>query len=213
MVHIVNAGNSSRYLEELRQAQRLRHRVFVEERNWKALRKPDGHEVDQFDTPSAINILAIEGSAVVGYSRLLSTLEPHLLSDVYPHLAQRRAPQAPDVFEWTRYCVAPEKRGETAIGNVGSRLLYGVLDYAFNEGMSSLTMQTDPIWATRFFDFGFEVEPLGLPVVLDGEPVVALAIGLSARAIDRCRRLLRVKSSTTESRGTPLPALPIRAAA
>jgi len=213
MVHIVNAGNASLYAQELRQAQRLRHRVFVEERHWEALRKPDGLEVDQFDTSSAIHILAVDRNAVVGYSRLLPTVEPHLLSEVYPHLAQRQIPRAADVFEWTRYCVAPEKRGETAIGNIGSRLLYGVLEYAFNSGMSHLTMQTDPIWTTRFFDFGFDVEPLGLPVMLDGEPVVALAIGLSAKAIGRCRRLLRVRPSVSESKGNPLPALPIPAAA
>lgn len=213
MLHVVNAGNASLYKSELRQAHRLRHRVFVEERHWEALRKPNGHETDQFDTPAAIHVMAIDSGAVVGYSRLLPTIEPHLLSNVYPNLANRPIPRGSDIFEWTRYCVAPERRGGSAIGNVGSRLLYGVLEYSFREGIKWLTMETDPIWITRFFDFGFEVEPLGLPQELDREPVVALAVGLSERAVTKCRRLLRLDPLRLQSRGRALPAIPLRVAA
>jgi acyl-homoserine lactone synthase len=213
MVHIVNAGNGFLYANEIRQAQRLRHRVFVEERHWEALRSADGHECDQFDTDAAIHVMAIEKGAVVGYSRLLPTTGPHLLSNIYPELAQRRIPRAPNILEWTRYCVAPEKRHDTAIGSMGSLVLYSVLEYAYGEGVTSLTMETDPIWMTRFFDFGFDVQPLGLPQVLDGEPVIALAIRLSEGAISKCRRLLRLKTIVQESRGTPAPAISLPVAA
>jgi acyl-homoserine lactone synthase len=213
MVHVMNAGNVAYYKVEKAQAHRLRHQVFVEERHWEALRKSDGYEIDQFDTDDATHILAIEEGAVVGYSRLLPTVGPHLLSDVYPFLARRPIPRAPDVFEWTRYCVSPRKRGETAIGNVGSRVLFGVLLYAYTEGVGRLTMETDPLWATRFFDFGFDVEPLGLPQTLDAEPVVALAITITGAAIDRCRRMLRLRHFAFASRGAPRAALQVPAAA
>ena len=107
MVHIVNAGNAAHYEIEKAPAHKLRHQVFVEERRWEALRRPDGHDIDQFDTDEAIHILAIEDGAVVGYSRLLPTVGPHLLSAVYPGLAERPIPRAPNIFEWTRYCVSP----------------------------------------------------------------------------------------------------------
>jgi acyl-homoserine lactone synthase len=213
MVHIVNSGNALLYREELKGAYHLRHRVFVEERHWEALRKPDGFEIDQFDTPSAIHLLKIERQSVVGYSRLLPSMEPHLLSDVYPYLAERAIPRGPSIFEWTRYCVAPEKRGDSAIGGVGSSLLYGVLAYALEEGITKLTMETDPIWMTRFFDFGFSVEPLGLPHMLEGEPVIALAIDLTEQAVQKCRRMLRLKPLRLESRADPAPAVPLRIAA
>jgi acyl-homoserine lactone synthase len=213
VVHVVNSGNVSYYANEMRQAHRLRHRVFVEEQKWEALRKPDGYEIDQFDTSEAIHIMEIEAAAVVGYSRLLPTIHPHLLSDIYPHLAQTIIPRSPSTFEWTRYCVAPEKRGETAIGNVGSRLLYGVLEYSLTEGISQLTMETNPIWTTRFFDFGFDVRPLGLPQQLDGQPVIALAIEITSKALIKCRRMLRLKPLRLESKGTPYPAIPLPVAA
>jgi acyl-homoserine lactone synthase len=214
IVHIVNAGNYPHYANELQQAYRLRHRVFVEECGWAALQNSNEYEIDQFDTEHAINILATDGRGkVVGYSRLLPTANPHLLTDVYPHLAQRKIPRSPTIFEWTRYCVAPERRGDSAIRNVGSRLLCGVLEYAFREGIAGLTMETDPLWITRFLEFGFEAEPLGFPQQLDGSPVVALSVGLSANAIERCRRLLRLKPLVWQTRGRPLPAVSIQRAA
>ena len=213
MVHIVNAGNASQYSKEMAQAYRLRHSVFVEERHWEALRKGDGREVDQFDTSHAIHIMEIGGGKVVGYSRLLPTVESHLLTDVYPHLAQKPIPQAADVFEWTRYCVAREARGERAVGNVGSRLFYSVLEYAWSEGLSALTMETDPLWITRFCDLGFNVKALGLPTEIDGEPVVALCVELSEATVHKARRMLRVKPLELQSRGVPAPAIRLPTAA
>jgi acyl-homoserine lactone synthase len=213
MVHIVNGGNASLYVRELEQAYLLRHRVFVEERGWRCLRKADRREIDQFDSGDAIHIMEITAGQVIGYTRLLPTTRPHLLSDVYPELATRPIPRGAEIFEWTRYCVAPETRGDGAIGNTGSRLLYGVLAYALGEGIKCLTMETDPIWITRFLDFGFGVELLGLPQEFEGELAVALALCLSEEAVHRCRKMLRTKPLERESRGLPLPAVALPAAA
>ena len=213
MLHIVNGGNVAHYASELEQAYRLRHRVFVEEKGWQRLRSKDGLERDGFDDAYAIHLMIVEAGVVVGYSRLLPTSRPHLLSDVYPYLAQRSIPRGGDVFEWTRYCVAPRKRGDGAVGNTGSQLLYCVLDYAMSQGVAALTMQSDPLWITRFLDFGFHVEPLGLPQQLDGDLTVALCVHLSKEALEICRRRLRVKRLRTESRGTPWPAIAKNAAA
>ena len=207
MVHIINIGNASLYAPELDQAYQLRHRVFVEERGWECLRSANGRDIDQFDNGCAVHVLLIERDQVVGYSRLLPTTKPHLLTDVYPQLAQRPIPRGEEVFEWSRYCISREKRGDGIIGNTGSQLLYDVMGYALMEGITRLTMQTDPIWITRFLDFGLSVEALGLPQDFGGELAVALSIGISDTALAQCRRMLRVKSLHLQSRGTPRRAI------
>ena len=193
MIHVITKWNKAVFQEELEQAYRLRHKVFVDERGWEDIRKPDGREVDQFDTESAIHLLAIDHGTVVGYSRLLPTLEPHLLTDIYPHLSAKPIPKNGSTFEWTRYCIAPEKRGGSAVGNVGCRLLCGVTEYAERIGLTHLTMETDPIWITRFTQLGFNVDPLGLPQMIEDEPVIAMTIEITGQAVERARRMLRVR--------------------
>ena len=192
--HVVPGDRAEMHMDIMESAFRLRHRVFVDQYGWKALRRADQREIDQFDTKSAIHIVAVEGERVVGYSRLLPTTEPHLLSSVYPELAAKEIPVSHSIWEWTRYCVAPEKRGQTAIGNVGSVLLYSVLKYAHDADFHKLSMQTDPLWITRFFDLGFDVDPLGMPADFDGSPVVAMTVSLTEAALQKCRRLLRIRS-------------------
>ncbi len=102
MIHIVTPANAHRYADAMEQAWRLRHDIFVAEKGWTELARPDGREIDQFDTPHAVHFLAMEGDAVIGYSRLLPTTRPHLLSDVLPQLCEVERPVGPQIWEWTR---------------------------------------------------------------------------------------------------------------
>ena len=76
---------------------RFRHAQFVERLGWQALYKEDGREIDPFDHARALHLVLYKQARVIGYSRLLPTTEPHLLSNVYPQIMQGQA--------WTR-CVA-----------------------------------------------------------------------------------------------------------
>ena len=76
-VHAIDAGNRHLYDHELEQHHRIRHDIYVGERKWMDLARPDGREVDQFDTVNAVYLLAVEpGKGVVGGSRLVPTLDP-----------------------------------------------------------------------------------------------------------------------------------------
>src|SRR5215218_7746679 len=101
-VHAVTARNRADYHRFVEQHYRIRHDIYVGERKWMDLERPDGREVDQFDTEQAVYLLAMEpGKGVVGGSRLVPTLEPHLMSDVFPELANvRGVPRAADIYEW-----------------------------------------------------------------------------------------------------------------
>jgi len=49
MIHVISAVNRHLYEDVLEQHFRIRHEIFVEERKWEALRKPDGREIDTYE--------------------------------------------------------------------------------------------------------------------------------------------------------------------
>src|SRR5665647_12285 len=110
MIHIVNAGNRHLYTEELREHFRIRHEVYVGERGWEMLEKPDGLERGQFDTDDATYVLLIENGEVIGGFRIVPSLKPNLLSEVFPHLAEvKGVPSDPTIFDWTRIHVVKHR--------------------------------------------------------------------------------------------------------
>ncbi|MGR9081495.1 acyl-homoserine-lactone synthase [Rhizobium aegyptiacum] len=77
---------------------RFRHEQFVERLGWEALCRNDGLEIDQFDHDRALHLALFFEDTVVGYTRLLPTTEPHLLSDVYPQIMKGQAwPRSPEI--------------------------------------------------------------------------------------------------------------------
>ena len=87
-VHVITDANKAAYAAELDQLFRIRHRIYVEEKKW---REPsdDGRETDQFDTEHAVHLVGIRNGQIIAGSRFIPTTQPHLLSEVFPHLCTR----------------------------------------------------------------------------------------------------------------------------
>lgn len=189
-VHVVTASNRHLYEEAIDQSYRLRYRIYIEELKWRGLpRRDDRCEIDQFDTPDAVNLLYLENNRVIGGTRLFPSTEPHMLSEVFPHFAAiRGVPREDDIAEWTRFYVAPERREEHRASRVGSIVLSSMIDYALHEGLSAVSALMNTYWLPRFLGYGWRVRPLGLPDVHDGEWLVAGTIDISAEALAGIRR-------------------------
>eukprot|EP01037_Dinobryon_pediforme_P025485 gene25485-27658_t len=82
-----------------------RYAVFVERLGWELPGANDGIEIDQFDRPDTIHVIARDEAGVVcGCARLLPTVRPYLLSDVFPELmCNEPLPQTADVWELSRF--------------------------------------------------------------------------------------------------------------
>ena len=189
-VHVVTASNRHLYDDAMDQSYRLRYRIYIEQLNWRGLvRRDDGREIDQFDTADAVHLLYLENDRVLGGTRLYPTTEPHLLSEVFTHFcAIKGVPRQPDIAEWTRLYVAPERREEHKASRVGSIVLSSMIDYALHEGLSQVSALMNTFWLPRFLGYGWRVRPLGLPDVHDGEWLVAGTIDISAEALAGIRR-------------------------
>jgi acyl-homoserine lactone synthase len=192
MIHVVDRDNRHLYAKEIEEHFRIRHRIYVEERRWMALERPDGREVDQFDTEDAVYLLAIERGKVVGGTRLVPTLGPHLMADVFPFLANVRGIQrGPDTMEWTRIFVVPEHRGRDS--KILHTVLAGMFEYCLRNEISTITVVMETWWLPRFLELGWEVKPLGLPAVIEGMNCVGTMITVDEAAY---RRTLAFKGVT-----------------
>ena len=108
---------------------------------------------------------------------------------MFSHFASiRGVPRAPDIAEWTRFYVAPERREEHKASRVGSTVLASMIDYALQEGLSAVSVLMNTFWLPRFLGYGWRVRPLGLPDVHDGEWLVAVTIDIDAQALAGIRR-------------------------
>lgn len=94
---------------------RLRAKVFSERLGWAVNVTEAGHEVDDFDQLSSAQYILARSSdgGVDACWRLLPTLGPNMLRDVFPELLHGLpAPAAADVWELSRFAVDASRLAE-----------------------------------------------------------------------------------------------------
>jgi acyl-homoserine lactone synthase len=176
----------------------FRHRHFVERFGWEAIRQPDGREIDDFDHDAAIHLPLLLNGKVMGYSRLLPTDRPHLLSDVYPEMmGGGQWSQGPTVYEWTR-CVA-EVGDHTIEGvPVSHMLMTGVMEYCLMAGISKLIVETHPKLVNLLITTGWDVVPLCAPTAIDGVPVLPIEAVPSPKGLLKHHELYGINGSVVD---------------
>jgi len=190
VIHIVTPDNESFYRDEMEQAYRLRHQVFVEEMGCHNLAKPDGREIDQFDDKHAVHMLYIEEGKVLGYQRMLPSTRPHLLSEVMPELCEIEQPVGADIWEISRHCVAPDHRsGGHYASPIANALGAGLLEWALECGVSKFIIEIEPMGLLPLVQLHFQPLPLGLPHKINGREVLALTLTFDGRTLERFREL------------------------
>ncbi|MGH6853069.1 MAG: acyl-homoserine-lactone synthase [Methylocella sp.] len=188
VIHIVTPENDHLYRDEMEQAYRLRHRVFVEEMGWHNLAKPDRREIDQFDNKYAVHMLYIEEGQVLGYQRLLPSTRPHLLSDIRPELCEVEPPVGADIWEISRHCVAPGHGGRYA-SPIANALGSGLLEWALECGISMFIIEIEPAELLPLVQLRFQPLPLGLPSKVNGREVLAVTLTFDGRTLERFREM------------------------
>ncbi len=168
---------------------RLRHKVFVEEMGWDALRRTDGFEIDQFDHDEAVHHLAIRNGELAGYQRMLPTTRPHLLTEVLQDLYVGTPPSGPNVWELTRYAVAPAYRdGRRGVSTVGTELIAGFVEWGLASGVDKVIIEFEPMWVLRALQLHFLATPLGYQRTYGTQQVVATLLGFNENTLDVVRQ-------------------------
>jgi|EndMetStandDraft_4_1072995.scaffolds.fasta_scaffold97833_2 acyl-homoserine lactone synthase len=198
MMHILTAQNAEDYPELMEKVWRFRHKQFVERLGWKELRSEDGRERDRFDTDDAVHLVVTSGQDIVGYTRLLRTSRPHLLSDIYPEIMEGQDwPKADNIFEWTR-CISDDKASKFGDVQASHVLITGVLEFCLLSGIKGMIVETHPKLVTWMLETGYKVETLNTPQTINNVPVVPVYIGATKAALDRHHQMFGIRHSVLE---------------
>ena len=182
---LASAGNLSPLLNEA--LGRYRYRVFVETLGWR-MDTPPGIERDRFDQPETVHVIARdERHDIVGYARLLPTVGPYLLGEMFPELMNGLPPPcSEEVWELSRFAVMDLQGARTGIATLRpSALALDILQLAADhvEGRGGKRLITvSPLAMERLLRrTGFHVHRAGPPVMVEGHPTFACWIELAGR--------------------------------
>ncbi|WP_157017734.1 acyl-homoserine-lactone synthase [Mesorhizobium xinjiangense] len=176
-------------LPELKDAvHRLRHDIFVDEMGWEDLRTSEGFETDQFDHEEAVHHLCMRNGRLAGYQRMLPTTRPHLLTDVLCDLCEGESPRGKNVWELTRYAVAPAYRdGRRGVSTVGSELIAGFVEWGLSSGVDQVIIEFEPMWVLRALQLSFLARPLGYQRTYGRQQVVATLLTFNEQTLEVVR--------------------------
>ncbi|HEY4112846.1 MAG TPA: acyl-homoserine-lactone synthase [Rhizomicrobium sp.] len=210
-MEVVSRENRDGYQDQIEQMHRLRHRVFVDRLGWKALQKADGRELDEFDNSDAIYLLVTDGARVVGCHRIIPTVKPHLISEVFSDFCDVRGVQrGPGIVECGRTCIDEERltRAEARIAR--HVLMTGVMEFCLRAGATGFTGINPISVMSRYLRIGWNIRPLGIPRRMDdGETYVAVSYAVSPAALAAARHAYGIDGDIVVYRGgdTPLKQL------
>jgi acyl-homoserine lactone synthase len=170
---------------------RIRHQIYINELKWSGLTpREDEREYDQFDTADAVYLLGLDEGRVVCGTRLIPSTCPHLMSDVFPQFAAvKGVPRGPDIAEWTRVFVVPERREEHKSSKCGSSMMAAMMEYGLEEGLAGISVVMNTVWLPRLHSYEWRLHPLGLPGCHDREWLIAVLIDVTPQALRGIKRV------------------------
>lgn len=200
-IHIIDWSNRKRYRKHLERYFRIRHDIYVEHRKWRAVARPISIEIDVFDNEHAIYLLALDDTdKIVGGSRLVPTLQPHLMSEVFPLLAAHGPPRAEGIFEWTRFFIVRTLQTRGKSSPYAGVMLAGMQEAALHLGIHHISVVCEAFWPARLEALGWKVKVLGDVLAHPDGDIVALLIDVSREALDATRRSYGIEGSLLAER-------------
>ena len=190
MIEIVTADNRAQHSELMRTMFADRKRVFVDRMKWGIPVTEDGLEIDQFDDDNAVYLIVHDGDGThLGSTRLLPSTGPHILKDLFPNLCDGgEVPTGEHIWEMTRLVYSPDIRDMAVLNRVRMRLRMAMIEYALHAGISHYTAVIRMDFLPTAISAGWELEPLGFPVDIDGESTTAVMVSNTEAALAHVRK-------------------------
>jgi len=207
MIYVVDSTNRDAYQAQLEEMYRIRHDIYVGRRGWKALAKPDGRDVDQFDTEDTVYLLGLdEYGHVTSGLRLNPTIEPHLIDTVFPHAVTfGEIPVDERIYEFTRYFVVPERVDRMKRRQAAGELLVAMFEYGLAQGLTHISLLCDSFFLNTALEMRWKVQPLGLPTPYDEGTCIAILFEVSHRVADSTREVRGVNGPVLAFAPLPPP--------
>jgi acyl-homoserine lactone synthase len=194
MIYLIDRRNRAAFSQQLEEMFRIRHDIYVNRRGWKALAREDQREIDQFDTEQAVYLLGLdELGRVKSGLRLVPTMGPHLIRDVFPHaVTWGRVPCDEKIYEFTRYFIVGDKSGMLKKRKAAGELLCAMFEYGLSAGLTHFSLLCDTFFLPHMLECQWKVRPLGLPTPYDEGTCIAVLFEVSEAAIEGTKAARRV---------------------
>jgi acyl-homoserine lactone synthase len=184
---------------------RLRHVIYVDRRGWKALARPDGREIDQFDSEDTIYLLGLNArGAVISSLRLNPTTKSHLISEFFAHTVTfEPIPISDSIYEITRYFVVPERVPRPLRELAEGELKTALLEYGLSLGLTDMSVVCDTFFLEAIEKMRWKIRLLGPPTPYDEGVCISLRLEVSEEAIANTRKTCGVQGPVYVYRALP----------
>jgi N-acyl-L-homoserine lactone synthetase len=146
MIRLIQGAERHKYPIEIEAMHRLRAAVFHERLAW-PVTVLDGWERDGFDELNPLYVLVVTEDGVVrGSARLLPTIGPNMLCDVFADLLpQGRQVRSPTIWESSRFSVLHDPADQLArqINPITGELLSGIVEVGVRSGLEFVVTVMD----------------------------------------------------------------------
>jgi acyl-homoserine lactone synthase len=190
VIYLVDRRNRNAFSTQVEEMYRQRHQVYVQKRGWKALARPDGREVDQFDNEDAVYLMKLnETGKVEGAVRLIDTTKPHLMRDVFSHIVTLGPiPNDPRIYEMTRCYVSDDVGGKPERAQAAGELMAAMEEYGLARGLTHYSVVSDLYFVPFMTVIGEGVKNLGVPYDYGEGTCIAMIFPVNERGLQICRR-------------------------
>ncbi|MBF20104.1 MAG: N-acyl-L-homoserine lactone synthetase-like protein [Hirschia sp.] len=197
MIHVVSINNQHYYGQQLDEMFRMRHTFYVEGHGWADLTSQDGKETDEFDNEDAVYLLSLDRwGKVAAALRLNPSNRPNLTATRLSHYLDAKPPHSPEIWDMTRWIVAPPYRGEVSPGDLkpGQELGCGLMEFALDRGLTGFSIISETRLISKLDDAGWKYHPLGPPISYENGKGEAQALLLEANpeSLIRARQFLEL---------------------
>lgn len=207
MIDLVLPENRFAFADSLMQMHHDRKRVFVDRFGWELPNRGSWLEIDEFDNEHAVYLLARSANdRHEGSVRLLPSTQPHMLESLFSNLCAAGAPRSEDCWEISRLVTSPVDAQGMTILRIHRLLALALVEFASLNGIRCYTLITEPHRMPTLLSIGWEVRPLGLPILHSGRELQALQINVQSDTLTRMRGKFGVEQSVLRLTATQLRA-------
>lgn len=196
MIFVVTAENRRLFESDLTEMHRQRKTVFVDRIGWKIPVVTD-MEIDGYDHEDTMYLLAKDKphGEVLASVRLLPTVGPHLMSDLFAAACRDATPRGPAIWEVSRFCTAPGLQGRNARVALLWEIICGVMETALLYGIDQVIFAANRALLPLALNCGWQARTLGPTMRDEDDEVTAAAAAITPDGL-RCVR---------ERHGIPVP--------
>ncbi|SFO92639.1 acyl homoserine lactone synthase [Bradyrhizobium sp. Ghvi] len=192
MIQLIAPAFYGEFSSSLVEMHQLRHRVFKLRMAWDVQTSGD-MELDDFDSLSPIYLVQMSPSGQVqGAVRLLPTLGPTMLRDVFPALlGGQPAPSAPEVWESSRFAIdvaADAPKGDHGITRAAYELFAGMVEFGLSRQLTDIVTVTDVRMERILRRAGWPLRRIGNPAAIGSTLAVAGYLEISRGTLASLRK-------------------------